>query len=101
MLDIIVLFFLCRRIKSLAIEKNLKPTKWIIFTIISWFVCEGIGFNIAMGWNGFSNIKSVGELTMIVINHPDVVLFSLFCAFGGYLLVRKILESKQVTNDQL
>lgn len=99
MFDIIILFFLCRKIKNIAIEKNLTPTRWIIYTILAWFVCEGIGFNIAMGWNGFSNIKSVGELTMIVIGHPDIILFSLFCAFGGYLIVRKILERKSAMNS--
>jgi hypothetical protein len=97
MLDIIILFFLCRGIKKLALEKNLKPRRWITYTIVSWFVFEGIGFNLALYWNGFTNIKTLSEIARITIENPGIVFFSLFCGYGGYLLVKFILEKKSTS----
>lgn len=95
MLDFIILFFVCRKIGKIAKEKGIGPIKWQLLTIFSWIVFEGIGFNIALGWLGYEKINSVVELMSILRYNPGVVLFSLFCAFGGYLLVRFFLERKQ------
>ena len=91
-MDIILLFFLCRSIAKLAKSKGRNPFLWVIYTIISWIFCEGIGLNIALGRIGFGEITTYNQLMTVVLNHPGIVFFSLFCAFGGYLLVRFVLE---------
>jgi hypothetical protein len=95
MIDFIILFFICRKIGRIAKEKGLGPIKWQLLTVLSWIVFEGIGFNIALGWLGYEKINSITELISILSHNSGVVLFSLFCAFGGYLLVRFFLERKE------
>ena len=51
--------------------------------------------NIAMGWLGYHEIKTVEEAFAFVTKNPGASMFSLFCGFGGYLLVRYILEKKE------
>jgi hypothetical protein len=87
MLEIIALIFLSRKIGLLAIRKGLKPLAWKLYTIAAWIICEIIGIILAVslfGQNIFS-IMSIG----------------LAAAFGGYLIVRAILEKKPdiVDND--
>jgi hypothetical protein len=87
MLEIIALIYLSRKIGLLAIQKGLKPLTWKLYTIAAWIICEIIGIILAVslfGQNIFS-IMSIG----------------LASAFGGYLLVRAILEKKPdiVDND--
>ena len=94
MIDLILLFFLCRGITATANRKGLKPWLWNLYTVLAWFLCEFIGFNIALAWLGFTSVQSPEQLLQILTRHPSLFLFSLFCAFGGYLLVRKRLESK-------
>ncbi len=94
MIDIIILFFLLKRIGRLANEKGVSPTKWKIFAVLSWFIFEGIGVDFALAWSGFTEIKNINQATNVILNNPGIVLFGLFCGFGGYLLVRLILERK-------
>ena len=94
MLDIIILFFLCRNIGRMARAKGLTPLRWQLFTIVAWIVCEIIGMNLALGWMGYAEIKTLNAMMAIIIKHPGIVMFSLFCAFGGALLVRYSLERK-------
>ncbi len=95
MIDIIILFFLCKKIGKTAKEKGLGRLKWKLLTILCWFMFEGIGFNFALGWLGYEHINSITEMISILELNPSVMFFSLFCAFGGYLLVRFILENKE------
>ena len=87
MLEIIALIYLSRRIGSLAIQKGLKPLTWKLYTIAAWITCEIIGMLIAYALFG-QNIFSIMSI-------------ALTAAFGGYLLVRAILEKKPdvVDND--
>jgi hypothetical protein len=94
-MDLIILFFLCRRIGSLAREKGLKAFKWQLFTILSWFILEGIGLMVALEWLGYQQIKTANEMIAAVTRNPGITFFSLFCGYGGYLLVRYILEKKE------
>ncbi len=95
MIDVIILFFLCKKIGKTAKEKGLGPLKWKLLTILCWFLFEGIGLNFALGWLGYERINSITEMISIVGLNPSVIFFSLFCAFGGYLLVRFLLERKE------
>jgi hypothetical protein len=94
-MDLIILFFLCRKIGKTAREKGLRALKWQLFTILSWFILEGIGLVVALEWLGYQNIKTTNEMIAAVTKNPGITFFSLFCGYGGYLLVRYILEKKE------
>lgn len=81
MLDIIVLIFLCNKNGDLASRKGLKPGTWRLYTILAWIVAEILGL--------FIGIVAFGKGNLV-----GLILFSLASAFGGYLLVRAILEKK-------
>jgi hypothetical protein len=100
MLDIIVLYFLLKKIGLLAKEKGVSSVKWKILAVLSWFVFEGIGVDFALAWSGLGEIKNVTQFSSIIINNPGIMLFAYFCAFGGYLLVRYILERKPNQQEQ-
>ena len=81
MLEIIALFFLCRKNGQLAIQKGLVPRTWKWYTILAWIAGEFLGVGIGVSLFGMLNL--VGILST-----------GIFTAFGGYLLVRYILENK-------
>ena len=95
MYDLIILYFLLKRIGRLAISKNIKPLPWKIYTVIAWFVAENIGIAIAMGWLGIKQISTLKEAFDIVTQHPGIIYFGLFSAFGGYLFIKYLLERKK------
>lgn len=94
MLEILLLFFLCRKIGKIARERGLKPFRWQAYTVLAFFLMEGIGLNLALSWLEVGELKSMEQITQFMMQHPGVFLFSLFTAFGGYLLVRMILEKR-------
>jgi hypothetical protein len=94
-MDLIILYFLCRKIGKIAREKGLKALNWQLFTILSWFILEGIGLVVALQWLGYQQIKTTNEMIAAVTQNPGITFFSLFCGYGGYLLVRYILEKKE------
>ena len=79
MLEIIILIFLTRHIGELAVRKGLPPTRWKWITVGYWFLFEFMGAII--GILAFGNENFLG-----------LMLFSVACAFGGYLLVKYRLE---------
>jgi len=79
MLEIIILIFLTRNIGNLAIQKGLPPTKWKWITVGYWFLFEFMG--------AFVGIMAFGQ-----DNFFGLMLFSVACAFGGFLLVKYRLE---------
>ena len=81
MLEIIALIFLCKKNGDLASRKGLKPGTWKLYTVLAWIVAEILGVFIGMLIFGQDNLIGL-------------VLIGLACAFGGYLLVRAILEKK-------
>ncbi|MFM2358667.1 MAG: hypothetical protein RLY16_660 [Bacteroidota bacterium] len=81
MIEILALIFLCQKNAQLAARKGLKGSTWVIFTIVSWIFAEFTGLLIGLMLWGKDNLFAI-------------MGFALFCAFGGYLLIRKILESK-------
>lgn len=97
MLEIILLIFLTRSIGKLAEKKGLRPTLWKWGTVLAWIVCEIIGANLFMS---ISHI-SPEELLM----SPDMMLrfmfFSIFSAFGGFLIIRAMLTNKPDANQPL
>ncbi len=92
--EIIILFFVCKSIGKLALSKGLKPIKWQILTIISFFIFEMIGMNLSLIWLGNPEIKNIEQSMALIQKNPGIILFNWFLAFGGYLLVRFILDRK-------
>lgn len=84
MLEIIALIFLCKKNGELAIMKGLKPGIWKMYTILAWILAEFIGIAIGFSMFGRQNIFAVGGV-------------GIFTAFGGYLLIKYILENKPDT----
>ena len=84
MLEIIALIFLTRKIGLKAETKGLKPGPWKVYTVLAWFIAEIIGMIIGINLFGTELIP--------------LMLFGLFCAFGGYLFIHSILSKKP---DQL
>jgi len=81
MLEIIALIFLCKKNGDLASRKGLKPGTWKLYTVLAWIVAEIVGVIIGMMIFGQENLIGL-------------MLLGLASAFGGYLLVRSILEKK-------
>lgn len=79
MLEIIFLIFLTRSIGVLATRKGLPPTKWKWITVGYWFLFEFFG--------AIFGVLSFGQENVL-----GLMLFSVACAFGGYLLVKYKLE---------
>jgi len=84
MFEIILLYFLCRKIGKMAVEKGLRPGRWKLYTILYWILFECIGCYLAISLFGFSVNNIVG-----------LMAFAIVSAFGGYLLVRYKLENKE------
>jgi hypothetical protein len=85
MLEIVLLYFLAKSIGVLAIKKGLPPLKWKLTLIGTWIVFEMTGLFIGIIMFGTSNIIGLFAI-------------GLASAFGGYLLVRYILEKKPDNN---
>ena len=81
MLEIIALIFLCKRNGDLATQKGLKPGIWKMYTVLAWIMAEFVGLGIGLSMFGKQNLLQVG-------------MVGIFTAFGGYLLVKYILENK-------
>ena len=81
MLDLIVLYFLAKSIGVLAIKKGLPPLKWKLILIGVWLAFEMIGLVIGVIIFGSNNLYGL-------------LAFGFASAFGGYLLIRYILEKK-------
>jgi len=87
MIEIIALFFLCRLNGKIAIEKGLPHKKWWLNTILAWVVAEFTGVLIGIAFFGIGNLYAV-------------LGTGLFCAFGGYLFIRNLLENKPDSIDE-
>jgi hypothetical protein len=81
MLEVIALIFLTRRMGYLAIRKGLNPLSWKLYTVLAWILAELTGCILAMLLFGNTNYVAIFSI-------------GLLSAFGGYLIVRAILEKR-------
>lgn len=81
MIEIIVLIFLTRRIGQQAVKKGLKPVSWKLFTVAAWIMAELAGCLLAALFFGKANLIAILSI-------------GLFSAFGGYLIVKAMLEKR-------
>jgi hypothetical protein len=87
MLEVLIVIYLSSRISKLAEYKHVSKRKWIIQTILFWFIGEIFGIMMI-------------SLTGIQVSYEDiyriellyVMCAGLFGGFLGYLLVKKRLE---------
>ncbi len=81
MLEIIALYFLCKKNGMLATQKGLNPRTWKWYTVLSWLLTEMIGVIIGITLYGVDNLMGVMSLGII-------------SAFGGYLIIKFVLDKK-------
>jgi uncharacterized membrane protein YfcA len=81
MLEVIALYFLCKKIGVIAIQKGLTPRTWKWYTVLAWILTEMIGVLLGIIFYGENNLE-------------PVMLLGLISAFGGYLIIKFILEKK-------
>jgi hypothetical protein len=87
MLEIIALILITKYIGNLALQKGLKPLTWKLYTVICWIIFEIIGM--AFG--------------MFILKQKDLIplmLLGLVSAFGGFLLIRAILQKQPDNNNE-
>ena len=95
MIEILSLVFLCRRNGSLALQKGLNVVAWVLYTIAGWFVAEIAG--LFLGTLLFGNIDPKVLTDRAVFDKSNIyglMALGLISGFGGYLIVRAILEKK-------
>lgn len=92
LVEIIALIFLCRKNGQLALQKGLKPGVWKIYTVIAWIIAEFTGCLI--GVLMFVKMPINSALQIPQSDLLGISMIALFAAFGGYLLIRYILENK-------
>ncbi|GAB4417904.1 MAG: hypothetical protein OHK0039_28790 [Bacteroidia bacterium] len=84
MLEIIALVYLTRQIGNRAEDKGLPKTRWKVYTVLAWFGMELLGGIVG----GLMNLDLI--LTVVL---------ALLFAFGGYLLVRYLLDQQPDPTD--
>jgi hypothetical protein len=81
MLEVIALYFLCKKNGMLASQKGLNPRTWKWYTLLAWILTEMIGVIMGITFYGENNL--VGIMSLGIIS-----------AFGGYLIIKFILEKR-------
>jgi hypothetical protein len=106
-LYIILFVFLIRKTGALALRKGLKRSTWQWYMAGAWILAGSIGSAFAMNYLGLviQPAKSLRDSMNNMLNLPDkdllIISFgNLFFAFGGYLLIRAILEKKPDIIDE-
>ena len=92
LVEIIALIFLCKKNGQVALQKGLKPGLWKLYTVIAWIVAEFTGCVIGIMMfvkMPITDARQIPQSDLVAIS-----MIALFAAFGGYLLIRYILENK-------
>ena len=86
MTEIIILYYLCKKIGKIALNKGLNAGRWKLYTVLSFLGAEivGIGFGVALF--GQNDLLGLGALGLI-------------SAFGGYLIIKVNLDKMPDTFD--
>ncbi len=86
MIELILLYFLSISIGKQAKKKGLPPLKWKLILLAAWITFEFVGISLGVAFFGMDNL-------------PALMALGIASAFGGYLLVRYILENKPDINS--
>jgi len=95
MIEIIALFFLCKKNGQLAMQKGLAAGKWKLYTVLAWIAAEFVGLIFGITLFGKGNIENLTDINAFEKNNLfGLEAIALVSAFGGYLIVKSILEKK-------
>lgn len=86
-MDLIILYFLCKKIGKIALTKGLNSGRWKLYTAVSFIGAEIVGLGFGMATFGKNDLAGLGALGMV-------------SAFGGYLIVKATLDKKPDTFDE-
>lgn len=101
LIDIIALFFLCKRNGTLAVQKGLKANTWKWYTILGWFAAEIAGLIFGILLFGKSNLENLNDINSYEKNNIyGLWAIGIMSAFGGYLIVKAVLEKKPDVFDE-
>ncbi len=78
MLEIIILYFLTKKIGLLAISKGLSAGRWKLNLVLAWIVAELLGAVIAVMIFGQDNLFSA-------------LLIAIACALSTYFIIKNYL----------
>ncbi len=93
-IEIIALVFFCKSNGQLALRKGLKPNNWKLYTVLAWLAAEFVGCALGLLMFGQNDVTKIDKPAFFQIS-----LIALFCAFGGYLIIKYTLEQKPDTVD--
>ena len=108
MLFIFLITFFCVNIAFRAKVRGLRPMPWVLSTILAVFAGVFVAaIVISITWISRYGMLSQ-EKMMEMVNSGEIKLtvwndwFVLVCAFGGYLLIRYLVDKrgKQTKRDQ-
>ena len=88
-IEIIALIFFCKSNGQLALQKGLRPNNWKLYTVLAWLAAEFVGCVLGLLMFGQADLAKIDKPAFFQIS-----LTALFCAFGGYLIVKYTLEQK-------
>ncbi|MBL3656516.1 hypothetical protein [Fulvivirga sediminis] len=86
MLEIFAIIFICRKNSEIVKNKGLKPTKYIIFTVVLWILFEIIGMFLGM---------------IVVQDSVAGYIFALIGAALGGFIAYQIAKNATPANDSL
>ncbi|WMJ74738.1 hypothetical protein RCC89_16410 [Cytophagaceae bacterium ABcell3] len=89
MIEIIILFFLARKIGKEASSGGEKPFKWQAFAVLGWFTFEFMGYSLFLSGTGVVDPVSEGMGYLVMM-----LAFGLGAGYLGFLLVQKMLRKK-------
>lgn len=87
MIEVIALIFLCRTNGKLAAQKGLKPAAWKFYTVLAFIGTEILG--------AVSGVILFGKNNLV-----GIISVALVSAFGGYLIIKSILDNKPDCPDE-
>ena len=100
-MDLIILYFLCKKIGKIALAKGLNAGRWKLYTALSFLGAEIFGLNFGFATFGNGNLA---DLTKLAKEDPagvaGIAALGLICAFGGYLIVKANLDKKPDNFDE-
>lgn len=87
MLEIIILYFLTKKIGVLAVSKGLSAGKWKLNIVLAWIVAELLGAMVAVIIFGKDNLFSA-------------LLIALACAVSSYFIITNYLNKLSDVVDE-
>ena len=100
-MDLIILYFLCKKIGKIALTKGLNAGKWKLYTALSFLGAEILGLKFGLATFGNGNLVDLTKLAKEdSAGIAGIAALGLICAFGGYLMVKATLDKKPDNFDE-